>query len=428
MPETEPNETLELVTTTLASSGAAVARHQGKAVFVYGAAPEERVLARITRRSKRYDEAELVSVVSPSPDRVEAPCPLFGSCGGCMLQHVRYERQVQEKHRMLDDALTRVGGQRFTPIKVFASPKPYGTRLKARMRYREGKIGFFSQSSHDFVAFDDCPALEPELNALLRALRSALVRHAMKEAELEAAWSPEESLGAVALELEKAPAGLAALLERDLPKLKGVALWAGHEESAGNPVLRLDGVPHDVRAFWQAHAELNRQAKMFLANEAKELMQELERPLLMLELFAGSGNLSSALIPYAARLIAVETEGLACRSLTAFSRERDWPLKVIRSDVENGLERVQGTRFDLVVLDPPRAGLENGMELLVALQPRKILYQSCDPATLARDVKKLAGEGYALRNAAMFDFFPQTRHVEAVAVFVRSCPNGAGVL
>ncbi|RJO66072.1 MAG: 23S rRNA (uracil(1939)-C(5))-methyltransferase RlmD [Myxococcales bacterium] len=423
-------ERIELDIGPLTAGGAAIGRHEGKAVFVAGACPGDRVLAEIVRSRRTFDEAVVVDVLSPSADRVAPPCPLFGRCGGCQWQHVAYKRQVDDKRRIVADNLARIAGLPDVAVGIERSPDPYGTRIKARFRFvADGRLGFNAARSHEIIPVPSCRVCDGRLNALLGKLQRHLSHLGFFDGEVELGWSPVESKGAAALHLDRSSVDaepLAKALLAALPSLAGVVVQLqGERRAFGETAFHLGVSPegrnarHEIDSFWQNHATLNERAKTLAASHAAALAEKIGRPLDILELYAGSGNFSLALAPYARSLVAAESDEIACRTADENLREVGVPHRILTRDAEKACrsEMEQGSRFDLAMVDPPRAGLREAADGLVELRPMRVIYLSCDSATLARDVSRLNKTGYFLVTATMLDFFPQTYHLETLAVF-----------
>jgi len=342
-----------------------------------------------TEVRRRYLRASLIEIIAPGPSRVEPICPVFGCCGGCSWQHLRYPGQLEAKRRILRDALTRIGKLAGVPehIEMRGSPAAYGYRSRARVAAEEGEVGFRRRSSRDICATAHCPVLVPALDATLGEL-ARNPQTARGEWELAAGDSGEVSL--------LAPDGRTLGEERTRIRVAGdaVAISAGVFSQA-NIALRAD-----------------------LADAVHQAAGEGE---LALELFAGAGFLTLGLARRFGRVVAVESHPLAVRDLRDNLRTAGIDsVEVHAAPVEDALRdaSLRHLRPDVVVLDPPRTGLPRGVAS--ALDVDRVVYLSCDPATLARDLASLEQCGFGLTRVTGFDLFPQTPHVEALAVAERA--------
>jgi 23S rRNA (uracil1939-C5)-methyltransferase len=339
--------------------------------FVPLSAPGDRVLVRTVEAHRRYLHASLVEVVAPGPCRVEPVCPVFGCCGGCAWQHIRYRDQLEAKRSILEDALTRIAKLEEVPqrIEMRASPAVYGYRSRARVLVDTEGVGFRRRRSREVCATDRCPILVPRLEAALAALaRGARVPRGE--------W-----------ELAAGDAGEISILAPDGRQLEEERTWI-----RSGP----DRIGISAGAFAQANAALRTE----LAEAVHEAAGAGE---ILLELFAGSGFLTLGLARRFRRVIALESNPRAVRDPPVEHALRRAPLAALRPDV--------------VLVDPPRSGLPR--RITEEIDAARLVYLSCDPATLARDLSALAERGFRLVRVTGFDLFPQTAHVEALAVLER---------
>ena len=380
-------ETAELTIDALAAGGDGVGRDAGgRVVFVPFTAPGDRVVATIEPGGKRFARGRVRTLLTAGPSRTDPLCAVFGSCGGCAWQHVAYEAQVAAKRAILHDALARIGG--LAPpgeIPVTACPAPYGYRSRTRVVVAQGRVGYRRRRSNAVCATARCPVLVPALDEALAAL-AARPPHEDGEWELAAGDGGEvrvTRVGAVAAE----PARLAL-------------------GAAGERIERTPGV------FAQSNA-------LLLDALARAVRREAGAGERALELFAGAGFFTLALARGYASVVAVEGDSAAVADLVHNIAADGLRNVEVRAEAAERALAGSGASFDVVILDPPRTGLARGAAARVAaLGARRIVYLSCDPATLARDLAEIAQAGYALARVEGFDLFPQTPHVEALATLV----------
>jgi len=393
---------------SLVHGGLGLARAKG-VVFVPFVVPGETVEAEIMEKKKGYAFARPVEVLEPSPRRVEPPCPVFGRCGGCHLQHMAYEAQVEAKLEILKDAFRRSAKMDVRPG-VPLTGEPFGYRRRAAFKISSGgEIGFFGHKSNTVVAMEKCLLLADALNAVLEGLRENTPRLG-GIAEVEAA----AGLDGVVLSFAEGSLPKDRLMDlmRALPGVIGIQGGKGFEPM-GETTVRLStgGVTLRVRAgnFFQANQGLN----AVLVDAALEALQPLEGTS-VLEAYAGSGNFTLPLAKKAARVTTVEGSRRAVEDARANVKITGLSnCLILAGTLETA--RLSG-RFDATVLDPPRTGLPpKALESLLSLVPRRILYVSCDPATLARDVRIFSSK-YALESIRLADMFPQTYHVESLVL------------
>lgn len=396
----------------LAAGGDAIARHpDGRVVFVAGAAPEERVEARVVKDNRSFVRAELTGVLEPSPHRVDPPCPHYSTCGGCTLQHVAYEAQVESKQASLLDTLSRIGKIDVASVEVDPPwrGEPYGYRTRARLVLaRDGQVGFRAAKSRKVVDVRQCPVLAPELQDVLTTLRAAYARAGAlgKDAELSLVSNGEEVLAAF-------PPGLGGLSNT-------VAKAAGPKVTAGDAALAdaQDGfgpLSLSPRVF----AQSSRAGNAAMLEHIEAALPE--RVGLALDLYSGNGNFTRVLARHADAVEAFE----GAREAVALAR-RAAPdnARVHLGSVAEALTKMveEGRRADVVLLDPPRTGAEpEVLQAIGSASPSVVVYVSCDPATFARDAAHLTeGAGLRLRRIRLFDLYPQTGHSEVIGVFERA--------
>ncbi|MBI2372005.1 MAG: 23S rRNA (uracil(1939)-C(5))-methyltransferase RlmD, partial [Deltaproteobacteria bacterium] len=422
----------------LAYGGAGVARSGGLVLFVPYGLPGDEVEVEVVEKKRDYGTVRITELLNPSTHRRAPPCPAFGTCGGCQWLHLTYEEQLRAKAQILQETLARLGGLHDAPIAPLI-PSPHELHYRSRVRLqvrataRGYQMGYYMAGSHTLVPLEGCPLADEAVNDLWARLRQFLndeERHAIGEIEL--AYSPDERR-AVALIL---PGGgghpihrplLQHCLER-VPVLKGVigGQRGGGWLTEGDPtltyVVEVPGATFRCRAqavsFFQVNLHLNpRLAESVLAAAG---LQGGER---VLDLYCGVGNLSLPLAARAGSLLGVDLSREAIQDAQANAREHSLTAcEFWRAEAGPALAQLQGEgdRFDVVVLDPPREGARGLMEPLARLDPARIVYVSCNPTTLARDLKALVKAGYRVTGVQGLDFFPQTFHLECVAALERA--------
>lgn len=434
MSELSAGQDIELDILDLAAGGRGLGRAEdGRVVFVAGALAGERVRAHLTRVKRDYAEAQAVEILRPSPQRMEPACPLYGLCGGCDLMHLDYPAQVQAKAAWVRRALWRLDP--LPEPRVLASPLAWGFRNRLRLQVQEGRVGFFARGGHQLVEVSACPVAAPAANVLLPGLAQALKRpewSALAWVEVLA----DESQAFLTLGWQDGgdPPSLAGLAQE--VGAQGARLCRG-EELAGWP-LRAEGglVYHQepgltLRAYPGIFCQVNFAANRLLLDEVTGSAAGLQADLASrgeaapveleaLDLYAGAGNLGLPLAAGGWRVLAVEGDQEACQAAVVQAHQAGLQERYLVQAAEagqalEGLNRA-GRGFDLVVLDPPRAGAKDLMPGILEMQPARVVYVSCHAAALARDAAVLANAGYRPSGLTVLDFFPHTGHVEAVLV------------
>ncbi|PLX88209.1 MAG: 23S rRNA (uracil(1939)-C(5))-methyltransferase RlmD [Desulfuromonas sp.] len=415
---------------SLAYGGKGVARADGKVIFVAGGVPGDRVICRLSREKKRFAEAELVELVEASAIRRRPPCPVADQCGGCQWQQLPYPEQCRWKELTFADLLLRQAGvprELILPIMPAPGEWNYRSRVQFKCFHYQGRFltGFYRPNSHFVVDIDNCPVVANELNRVLVQLKSVLSGSpsAAVVPQIDMALGADQQVRVVIHALS----GQQDIKElcRPLAEQNGFSLFlqSGRKETL-QPVFGSSGLPIEVdepplRLEYGAggFAQINLQQNRCLVDAVIESAR-LSGTEQVLDLFCGMGNFSLPLARRAAHVVAVEEYPLSI----------DYGKKNAKA---NGIRNVtflcqasegflctgKGTRhFDLVLLDPPRSGAYAIMPELLRHRPQRIIYISCDPATLARDLKFLLHGGYRLVSTRPFDMFPQTYHIESLTV------------
>jgi 23S rRNA (uracil1939-C5)-methyltransferase len=420
---------------SLAHGGEGVGQaDDGLTWFVPGALPGELVEVEPEHQKPRWARGRLQAVLEPGVDRVAAPCPLADRCGGCDWQHVAVARQAEHKRAIVAGELRALMAD---PAKVRLHPSvgpSLGYRRRARMHYArvapsvEGaepavlQLGFFAARSRELVDVSVCPVLRPELQHAFERLRE-LAAHLPAHGEVLGLSDGQRAvLGLPGVRpTEEALAAAHALLDE---RLVGLVLRGGRQSVAvGQHELRLDGVDGlpPMRAhpfvFTQANAAVNQALVRHVARAARA------EGLRVLELYAGAGNFTRALARTAKRVWTLDDDREAKELLRAMAQAEGLPINAKHGSAPNLLASLhaRGFGYDVVVVDPPRAGLASGsVAHLAAVAERRVVYVSCDPATLARDLRGLVAGGLRLVDVTVFDMMPMTAEVEVVATLERS--------
>ena len=420
--------TRQIITVTvndLDSFGQGVARHNGKTLFIPGLLPQESAEVAITEDKKQYAKAQVKRRLNDSPDRVTPRCPHFGICGGCQQQHASIELQQRSKSA----ALSRLMNNDVTEVIADA---PWGYRRRARLslnyqpKTQTLQMGFRKAASSDIVDVRQCPILVPQLEASLPDLRACLgslqgVRH-LGHVELVQAGSgtlmilrhtaPLSRADNEKLERFSHSKGLSLYLAPQseiLETLSGQTPWY---ESNG---LRLNFSPRD---FIQVNEGVNQ--KMVSSALAWLDVQPGDR---VLDLFCGMGNFTLPLATRAASVVGVEgVPALVEKGRENAQQNGLHNVTFFHENLEEDVTRQPWAKhgFDKVLLDPARAGAASVMQHIIKLQPGRIVYVSCNPATLARDSEALFRAGYQIQRLAMLDMFPHTGHLESMVLFEHS--------
>ena len=412
---------------SLAFGGEAVGRLDGKVVFVPFAAPGDRVRVRILQETASFCRAELLEVLQAGPGRRPPPCPYFGRCGGCQWQHLEYPRQMEQKQSILRGALAAL-----LPVDAIepleAAPRELGYRRRVRLRWRAGgggrdglELGYQRWRSHELLDVTSCPLLEDPLQRGVEACREALSGLTGGAGTLVALVGVGGEVQ-ISLRIDHGDPGWVGRVTRQPPgpPVVGGLVQSGRQQRASFGVAHLelpvvDGRPlrGTAATFVQASVEGERALRRTVLEWSAPAGRRV------LELHAGIGTFTRELAARASELTAVELSSEAL----ALLREScaGLPVRVQAGDaaaVARELGR-NGERFEVIVLDPPREGSPRLAEAVAALEARRVVYVSCDPMTLARDLRSWRGHGWELRRAVAIDVMPQSYHIETVALLER---------
>ena len=410
-----------VVIESLGAGGAGVAHlDDGMITFVQRTAPGDRVVLRAIRRHRRHAEARVEAVLEPGPSRVEPPCRHYTGdrCGGCQWQHVSADAQREAKGAIVANALRRIGGLAVDAVPVIASPRQfqYRTTITLAVRRRASHVvaGFHDLFDPDRVfMLDTCPIARDEINALWRCVRGALGSLPQGEVRLMLRVAPDGSRHAVVVGGDGAWMGgedVAGAVEQ---AGAGPATVWWHPE--GGAPRRVGGAEADPAAisFTQVNEEVAARLREDVLAAARQAAGAHGR---IADLYAGAGETALPLASDGHDVTMVELDGRAVRRAESLAAARGVTLRCIAGRVEDHLEKIAPA--DVVIVNPPRTGLSEDAAAALGHAARRLIYVSCDPATLARDLRRMGIAAERMRVQA-YDMFPQTSHVETLVVAER---------
>ncbi len=413
---------------SMAFKGYGLTRMEGKVLFIPYSVTGDEAWVEIIEEKKNYSMGRLIEILRPSPWRVEPPCPYFEVCGGCQWQHIAYANHGELKKEILKEILKRLGGvKEIPPITVAPSPDPYDYRTRVQLKVKGEALGYYKERSHELVEINHCPIAHPLVNQMIPLLRKALLSFSQLE-EIEINVSPEEGRGVLLLHLVKLNQGLEIFLKELLnvhPILKGIAIVRkGRTTILGEPHLNFtiplnqnEGKePLRLRTSPESFFQVNLKQNETLIQKVLEFADGKGNEM-TLDLYAGIGNMTLPLARVSKEIWGIEENRVAVKD-ARFNAERNGieNCSFIHGKVEDVLKRWKRGKPDLIVLDPPRTGCKTILDQVASLKPKKIVYVSCEPTTLARDLRLLSNRGFALRGLALIDMFPQTYHMEVVGL------------
>ena len=428
---------------SLSHDGRGICHVDGKVVFVHRALPEEEVLFRYCRTRGKFDEGDMLKVIKPSPLRVEPQCQHFGVCGGCSQQHLSSESQIIAKQERLLENLNNIGKVKPEVVLNPLTAGSWGYRRKARLgvkymrRDKVVRVGFRERSSSFLAELDRCEVLHPRIgeriNNLSELVNSLTIKDKIPQIEVAVG---DDNAALIFRHLEE-------LSDKDLQNLQNFGkqydfiiylqsggpqtikrLWPESDKSGNDTKLSYKLADYDLELafqpsdFTQVNAELNQK----MINRAIELLEPQPEDR-VLDLFCGLGNFSLPLASKSGFVVGVEgEENLVKRARENALQNNVKNVEFYTADLNGdlSLEPWYGTGFNKLLLDPPRSGAPVVVAKLPKPLPERIVYVSCDPATLARDAGILVNtQGYHLESAGVMDMFPHTSHVESIALFTR---------
>ncbi|MBI5454939.1 MAG: class I SAM-dependent RNA methyltransferase [Deltaproteobacteria bacterium] len=414
--------------TSLAFGGRGIGRIDGKVVFVPFTAPGDRARVKVITEKKGFSEGALVEVVSPSPQRAKPPCPVFGACGGCALQHISYEGQAEWKERIFEETLKRIGkveGVEFSsPVKA---ANPWNYRGRASFHVDKWAWGFFGEKSHSVIDIEECPIADPSVNRAFKGIKGALSakKHGIYTVEVGTSPIDNQAVASFYVYEEKKVDWHGCL--SGVEGLKGFEVRLAPEGKGKGKRIYSEGdtvLSYSVQGL-KLNAGIGLFSQVNLAQNERLVEKVIEYAGLsgtetVVDLFSGVGNLTLPLSRGARATTGVESSVEA----TEFAQENA-KLNGIKSAsfvsseaapwLKQEIKNLEKTRPCVLVLDPPRGGGPEVVSMLSGARPERIVYVSCSPPTLARDLSTLNACGYRVKRASFVDMFPQTYHIECVA-------------
>ncbi len=386
---------LRLEIEKMVSKGEALARHEGKTIFVNGALPNETVLAEVTTQKSDFSRAETKEVIVASPHRTIPECPHYGVCGGCDLQYATTESQAWFKEEIVKENLKRIGSVDVDSLEsdITVLPVAYGNGWGYRSRVRfhvdleNERCGFLGRQSNDLVDIHHCPILCDSLNRLLNEKRPLLLKAAAMRRANEG-W------------------------QRSKPFIEVPAFAGDTKVSLSSTEV---SVTINDKTLW-ADSDVFFQSNRALLPNMLSFVTEHTVGTTIVDLYAGVGIFSAFVEDDRRTVIAVE-RNKRCLDLAKRNVKQT---EFVTQTTEHWSRMYKGKQVDTVILDPPRTGLEGSViKRIGSWQPQAIIYISCDSVTLARDCKRFAEQGYRVKTIQVFDLYPQTSHVETACLLIR---------
>ncbi len=424
-----------IVTIDALSHGpAGVGRVDGKVIFVPGTVPGDVVEVVIDEEKKRYATGHVVQLLQPSAQRRTPPCPYVARCGGCPWQHVSYAEQLRAKEMTVQEQLRRIGGIAEPPIlPIIPAPQEWHYRHRIRLHGQDGRFGFSPPHSHEVVEIESCLIAREDVAAQLDTARTwgATLRTAVRQIEI-LGGEPSASISSIVLvgtadgSFQPQDAETCTIFLAAHPQIAGLVLVGDRwRRSWGN--MAVSFVPEADSGTLQVNhgtfTQVNPAGNRALITSVLTL-GAFHNQQKVIELYCGAGNLSLPIARRVHSLIGIEHDREAVADAHAnAARMGQTNTRFITASVYAGIQQLlrEGVQGDVIVLDPPRAGVAEVIDAVPRFGARAVIYVSCDPATLARDLRRLHTHGYRLHAVQPVDLFPQTYHVETVALSLLTC-------
>ncbi|GIW10592.1 MAG: 23S rRNA (uracil-5-)-methyltransferase RumA [Dehalococcoidia bacterium] len=396
----------------LVHGGDALARHEGRIVFVPFGAPGELVRVAVLEERADYLRGQLLEVIEPAPERVPSPCLYFGECGGCQWQHLDYAAQLRAKQQIVVEQLERIAHLPTPPVRpTIGVSDPWHYRNHARFTVRRsGHLGFMRTDRRRFLQIDYCLLMQPPINAALAELQGRATGQRLHQVVVRCgARTGDRLIGPrVGDGSWPLPSGQPFYRDQLLGREFQVSLSSFFQVNT-----RPDQRPLPLRHTPAPPDPSQAEALVLLTRDRLQLTGQ-ER---VVDAYCGVGVFALLLAPFCAEVIGIEESAAALRDATA-NRGETPNVRFLQAKVEDALPTLEG-RVDAVVIDPPRAGCKPAvLEAIIRRRPRRVVYVSCEPATLARDLRVLVDGGYRLEEVQPVDLFPQTYHIETCTTLV----------
>lgn len=413
----------------------------GQVLLIRNALPDEHLQYSITGKKKGTLFGHADTLINPHKRRITPPCPYYGECGGCDLQHASYELQLHLKHAVLEELFSGVSESILPPI---PSPHQFGYRQRIRLQARMGKIGFLRFRSADIISIEQCLLAHPHINSVLAEVLSqeTFTKLHQVSSEIEFLFNPATEQVTLVFHLNRKPrpadhntaekltAGI-DLLAAIFFKGETFAQIGPLSSKSGTDLARLFSqtitistlqesttLSWEVGGFCQVNLEQNNKLIDFIGKNCVSVGEQH-----LLDLYCGMGNFSLPLAQRFASITGVEGQGASIRCARRNSTEANLNhTNFIKGSIHKVCQKLiaEGKTFETTIIDPPRQGIPGLPEMLASLTTKKLMYISCDPATLARDTRYLVDNSFRVKLIQPFDMFPQTHHIETVVVFEKN--------
>ncbi|WP_457640765.1 class I SAM-dependent RNA methyltransferase [Persephonella sp.] len=415
----------------LVYGGKGIGKIGDKVCFVPFVLPEEEVEVEILKEKKSFAECKAVSILKESPYRTDPICKYFKYCGGCDYLHIRYEKQVEYKKEILIETLNRIGKLNIDKIdKTFPSERQFNYRNRTQLKIKGEKVGFFMKESREIINIDQCYLLKEDLNNAIEGIRDLLKFLVFQPFEVHLYSSSRDELLVKLLfprKIRRFPIGLKHLKSFFGKNLTGAGIYRAKGEFPERNILLGKGFTYEdvgnlsFRVSMNSFFQVNRfQVKNLIEAVVDNLEGESFKT--VIDLYCGVGTLTIPAGKYAKNVYGIEANPYAVQDANHNKKLNHTPnVRFLNMDAQESIDFINEKNPDLIILDPPRTGLQKQLtKFLVSKKSiKKIIYVSCHPPTFARDLNLLTEGKFSIEKLYMIDMFPQTHHMESIAVLKR---------
>ncbi|MEZ0323820.1 MAG: 23S rRNA (uracil(1939)-C(5))-methyltransferase RlmD [Hydrogenothermaceae bacterium] len=411
----------------LAYGGFGIGFLDSKPCFVPYTLPEEEVKVKITKEKKDYNECEVIDIINPSKTRINPPCKYYTVCGGCDFQHTDYANQLKFKTEILKEQLLRIGKIKIDIDEVIPSESPFYYRNRVQFKFDGKNFGFYKRDSHQTVDIEECFLLKEDINQLIRPIKKFLIKYGLQPSNIQIfsnkkdekiikfTFSEDSQILNVIPKIE-------IINEEVSEDIKGVSFESGKNRiDLGQKFIFYQVNKYKFRVSIDSFFQVNLYQIPKLIEKVEEILNQ-KQPEKLLDFYCGVGTFSIPSGFYVKEVLGIEANESAVKDAKSNVGHNSLKnVKFLKAKAEKGIKYALDFKPDTVIFDPPRAGI--GKEVINNISKidrlKNVIYISCNPSTLARDINYFESNGFKLKSVSMIDMFPNTHHIESVSLLER---------